>query len=200
MSWFCQNHTRCWSNTFLIKLLYSIFIIGFCAVVITTFALPMLPKIPLPWKASYKNNSFHVINARISSPYSDEDQTCRKILYNKQNNSRIDSIPDITGDEEILLLLQKGCNVLKKRLVFTFVTCSYKLQICSHLFENFAACFSNLLAMIQACCQHLVMIVNSLQWPTPSKSVAIHLHKENSFVCYTSSVLIQILNLGHCCD
>ena len=136
MSWFCRNHSRCWSNTFLIKLSYLIFIIGFCAVVITTFALPTLPKIPLPWQASYKNNSFHVINARISFPYFDEDQTCWKILYNKQNKSAIDRIPDITGDEEILLLLQKGCNVLKQRLVFTFVTCSYKLQICRNSSQN----------------------------------------------------------------
>ena len=150
-------------KAFLIKLLYLIFIIGFCAVVIITFALPMLPKIPLPWKASYKNNSFHVIKARLSSPYFDEDQTCRKILYNKQNNSRNVRIPDITGDEEILLLLQKGCNVLKQRLVFTFVTFNYKLQLYSQLFENFAACFSHLLAMIQGCCRHLAMIVNSLQ-------------------------------------
>jgi len=36
------------------------------------------------------------------------------------------------------------------------------------------------------------VIVKSQQWPTPSESIAIYLHKETSFVCYTSSVLIQI--------
>jgi len=41
-------------------------------------------------------------------------------------------------------------------------------------------------------CFHLeeqAIIVKSQQWPTPSESIALCLHKETSFVCYTSSVL-----------
>jgi len=46
--------------------------------------------------------------------------------------------------------------------------------------------------MIQACFHYLAIIVKSQQWPAPSESVAIYLHKETGFVCYTFSVLIEI--------
>jgi len=35
----------------------------------------------------------------------------------------------------------------------------------------------------------VAVLVKSQQWPTPSESIAIYLHKETSFVFNTSSVL-----------
>ena len=52
---------------------------------------------------------------------------------------------------------------------------SYRLYLCSRLFEESPAWFSfHLFAMIQACTHHSAVIVKSQQWPTPSESIAIY--------------------------